>query len=81
MWKSAHAKFLMTSVEGLGSGYQALDASKPWMSYWILHSLDLMKVEITEKMKSDSLISLRSCQIPTGGFGGSIEQISHLAPR
>lgn len=26
----------------------ALDASKPWLTYWILHSLDLLEVEISQ---------------------------------
>lgn len=65
-------------------GYVSLDAAKPWIIYWLLHALDLLKPSIstvnTLKNLSGRIIStLTRCQSPDGGFGGGSGQISHLA--
>ncbi len=53
LWNPAiHEEYLMDPLEdGLNRFYVALDASKPWLIYWILHSLDLLGVEISEDIQ------------------------------
>lgn len=54
-----HERFLLNPLqEGLNRWFVALDASKPWIIYWILHSLDLLESEISldVKQRYDNLI-------------------------
>ena len=69
-----------TLFRELSEGYECLDASRPWLVYWILHSLELLGEPITPKEKSEFSSFLARCQNPTGGFGGGPGQVSHLAP-
>ena len=42
--RSAHINYLSNALsEPLSRGFISLDASHPWMIYWCLHSLDLMR--------------------------------------
>ncbi|KAK9886559.1 hypothetical protein WA026_017486 [Henosepilachna vigintioctopunctata] len=75
-----HALFLTDSLLNLSKGYEALDASRTWICYWVLHSLSLLEVLIGDKVKTACTQFLAKCQNPTGGFGGGPGQISHLAP-
>jgi len=58
----------------------ALDASKPWLTYWILHALDLLEVEISQDIIERGISSISSWQHPQGGFSGGPYQLAHLAP-
>ena len=41
--RGAHASYLSSALsEKLSRGFASLDASRPWMVYWCLHSLDLL---------------------------------------
>eukprot|EP00088_Acartia_fossae_P012319 TRINITY_DN16351_c0_g1_i1.p1 TRINITY_DN16351_c0_g1~~TRINITY_DN16351_c0_g1_i1.p1 ORF type:complete len:427 (-),score=81.42 TRINITY_DN16351_c0_g1_i1:412-1659(-) len=73
-------RFLSQGLEHLAGGYDCLDASRPWLVYWILHSLELLGETLTDQQKHDITQFLAKCQNPDGGFGGGPEQISHLAP-
>lgn len=58
-----------------------MDASRPWLVYWITHSLDLLGYEFTSLLKQRVLASLAVCwNASTGGFAGGRGQLSHLAP-
>lgn len=80
--REAHIEFLSRGLlEPLKASYVSLEASRPWIAFWILHGLDLMGQrdtiihEFAEKVTS----VMSSCQHPTGGFGGGPFQIPHLA--
>jgi prenyltransferase beta subunit len=47
-----HIKFLLRSLEGLTSQFTSLDASKPWLLFWIFNSLDLMTYKVSNDMKA-----------------------------
>lgn len=77
----------MKGLTHLGPGFICLDASRPWLCYWILHSLDLLRglesrshssfrADLARKVTS----TMNSCQNSGGGFGGGPYQISHCAP-
>jgi protein farnesyltransferase subunit beta len=46
--RDVHAAYLARGLNYLSRWMVALDASKPWLTYWILHSLDLLEVEISQ---------------------------------
>ena len=74
-------KFLRKGLVNLSEGYECLDSSRPWILYWILHSLELLGDHITDPAHVNAIVDFISkCQNPEGGFGGGPGQISHLAP-
>jgi len=77
--RDSHSSWLERGLQGLSAGYVSLDASRPWICYWILHALYLLKREPTHLYKN--VISfLTHCQNSSGGFGGGPSQMSHCAP-
>jgi protein farnesyltransferase subunit beta len=80
--RTAHIAYLHTGLGKLPSGFASLDASRPWITYWIVHSLALLGADLPSEgpSASDIIAFLQSCQATTGGFGGGPQQIAHLAP-
>lgn len=81
LMRDLHAAYLEKGMLGLSGSFVSLDASRPWLCYWILHALYLLKRE-PENMYSKVLSFLTCCQntATTGGFGGGPSQLSHCAP-
>lgn len=76
-----HAQYLSKTLDqSLSRHFVSLDASRPWIIYWILHALDLLNIQITESQKTRAIHTLASFQHAQGGFGGGPGQIPHLAP-
>jgi len=83
--RAEHAAYLRAGLGSLSSGYVSLDASRPWLTYWISHSLELLGPPYAiEDEAADEVVSfLQRCQVSTtGGFAGGPHpgQIAHLAP-
>ncbi|KAK6056277.1 prenyltransferase and squalene oxidase repeat-containing domain protein [Cooperia oncophora] len=78
--RSLHVDYLTKSLRECGRGYSGLDASRSWMCYWGLHSLNILGVSLPHNQKADILAFLKTCQHPDGGFGGGPGQYAHLAP-
>ncbi|CAN0221848.1 unnamed protein product [Ascophyllum nodosum] len=79
--RSKHEAYLVKGLAGLGPGFVSLDASRPWMVYWILHSLDLLGRFPGDDMLRRVVETVASCQDPNkGGFGGGPRQLPHCAP-
>lgn len=78
--REEHVKYLKKGLISLSSGYQSLDASRPWLCYWILHALELLDALPPENQLNKIATFLSKCQNLDGGFGGGPDQISHLAP-
>lgn len=72
--------FLLRGLKNLSEGFECLDASRPWLVYWIIHSLELLNVSLEGQQKTDTIQFLAKCQNPDGGFGGGPGQVPHLAP-
>ncbi|EFX85095.1 hypothetical protein DAPPUDRAFT_194107 [Daphnia pulex] len=72
--------FVRHGLSKLSASYECLDASRTWVCYWNLHSLELLEVPIPDETKNAVISFLNLCQNPTGGFGGGPFQYSHLAP-
>ncbi|KAG8197590.1 hypothetical protein JTE90_021320 [Oedothorax gibbosus] len=80
MHKELHLKYLKKGLQNLPSSLEILDCSRPWLCYWMLHSIEILKEDISEETKSKVIGFLSSCQHPDGGFGGGPGQEAHLAP-
>mmetsp|Transcript_20327 Transcript_20327/g.33524 ORF Transcript_20327/g.33524 Transcript_20327/m.33524 type:complete len:416 (+) Transcript_20327:265-1512(+) len=64
----------------LGASYTSLDASRPWLIYWMLHALDLLEA-FPEELAVRIRESLRTCGAvdAEGAFGGGFMQSGHTA--
>ncbi|CED83709.1 Beta subunit of farnesyltransferase [Phaffia rhodozyma] len=78
--KQNHVQFLARNLFGLPAAYVSLDASRPWMVYWILHSFDILGIALDEVTRERGVNTILACQHPSGGFGGNISQAPHLLP-
>nr|XP_014341316.1 PREDICTED: protein farnesyltransferase subunit beta isoform X2 [Latimeria chalumnae] len=78
--REKHSLYLRRGLRHLSDAYECLDASRPWLCYWILHSLELLQVPLPQSVESEICEFLGQCQSPTGGFGGGPGQLAHLAP-
>ncbi|KAG0045421.1 hypothetical protein BGZ83_009385 [Gryganskiella cystojenkinii] len=77
--KLRHVKYVLGALDSLPGYWAALDASKPWLCYWILHALDLLGYRIPDRIAQRTISTLKKMQNPTGGFGGGPGQASHIA--
>ncbi|XP_031787565.1 protein farnesyltransferase subunit beta isoform X3 [Nasonia vitripennis] len=77
--KYRHIHFLKNSLSHLSKDYECLDSSRPWLCYWILHSLHILGATLDDEDYAKVVIFLAKCQDPEGGFGGGPGQYPHLA--
>ncbi|RIA94482.1 terpenoid cyclases/protein prenyltransferase alpha-alpha toroid [Glomus cerebriforme] len=77
--RESHIKYVKDGLKGLNKYLVSLDASKPWLCYWMLHSLDLLGDDITQNLVKRGISTISKLQNPAGGFGGGPGQISHAA--
>ncbi|XP_033214096.1 protein farnesyltransferase subunit beta [Belonocnema kinseyi] len=74
-----HVRFLKNSLTHLSGSYEGLDCSRPWLCYWILHSLQILDERLDDQSYVNIIKFLAKCQAPHGGFGGGQHQFPHLA--
>lgn len=79
LWRDQHIDFLQRGINHLGPGHSVLDANRPWLCYWILHSMALLGEPIDEELRQRTVSFLCRCQDPNGGYGGGPGQMAHLA--
>eukprot|EP01114_Cavostelium_apophysatum_P020546 TRINITY_DN6919_c0_g1_i1.p1 TRINITY_DN6919_c0_g1~~TRINITY_DN6919_c0_g1_i1.p1 ORF type:complete len:409 (+),score=40.52 TRINITY_DN6919_c0_g1_i1:70-1296(+) len=75
-----HEKWLRKGLRGVSAGYQGLDASRPWIVFWILHAMELLGMSLSDKDEERVADFLSRCQGSEGGFAGGPGQLPHLAP-
>jgi protein farnesyltransferase subunit beta len=80
--RKAHVRWLSSMVSfTLPTPYTSLDASRPWLLYWVTHSLALLNVTLDNETKRRARETIRSFwNKEHGGFGGGPGQMAHLAP-
>jgi protein farnesyltransferase subunit beta len=78
--RSKHIAYLLNNLEELPGGFVSLDASRPWIIYWILHSVYLLGKDLSLELKNRIISTLRHIQNKSGGYGGGPRQISQGAP-
>ncbi|KAL8153886.1 hypothetical protein V2J09_011646 [Rumex salicifolius] len=74
-----HIEYLTRGLQQLPSSFCVLDANRPWLCYWILHSLALLGEPFDEELQSNAIDFLSRCQDPNGGYCGGPGQLPHLA--
>jgi len=77
---SAHRTYLISALNHLPWGFHVLDATKPFLIFWIVHSLYLMGHVFEKEMKDRIISTLSYLRHPSGGFRGGSAQMPHLAP-
>lgn len=77
--RDEHIKYLNEGLKQLGPSFVALDSSRPWLCYWIIHSMALLGESLDYQLESNAIDFLNRCQDPKGGFGGGPGQMPHLA--
>ncbi|XP_077297793.1 farnesyl transferase beta subunit [Arctopsyche grandis] len=78
--RKVHVGYLKSSLCHIPRAYECLDASRPWMCYWILNALWLLNEMPDSNTLSHVVTFLSKCQHEEGGYGGGPGQDSHLAP-
>ncbi|KAF4521030.1 hypothetical protein B566_EDAN002525 [Ephemera danica] len=79
LYRQKHVAFLRRSIVHLSRAYECLDASRPWLCYWILHSLELLGARLAPNEATQVTQFLARCQSENGGFSGGPGQHPHLA--
>nr|AAB69757.1 farnesyl-protein transferase beta subunit [Solanum lycopersicum] len=77
--RDKHFGYLSQGLRKLGPSFSVLDASRPWLCYWTLHSIALLGESIGGKLENDAIDFLTRCQDKDGGYGGGPGQMPHLA--
>lgn len=77
---SNHCTYLKTPLKkGIKPLYRVLDASKPWIFYWILNSLAVLGEDVQQYSYSLAQ-TLGRYEHQSGGIGGGYRQLPHLMP-
>ncbi|KAK8278411.1 hypothetical protein V6Z11_D09G033900 [Gossypium hirsutum] len=74
-----HVEYLTKGLTGLGPSFCVLDANRPWICYWILHSIALLDEFVDPELEDNTIDFLSRCQGPNGGYAGGPGQMPHLA--
>ncbi|XP_021670495.2 protein farnesyltransferase subunit beta isoform X2 [Hevea brasiliensis] len=77
--RDSHIEYLNKGLMQLSSSFVVLDANRPWLCYWILHSIALLGESIDYELENNAIDFLKHCQDPNGGYGGGPGQMPHLA--
>ncbi|CAH2080019.1 unnamed protein product [Thlaspi arvense] len=71
--------YLMDGLRKLSPSFSSLDANRPWICYWILHSIALLGDSVDDELENNTIDFLGRCQDSDGGYGGGPGQLPHLA--
>ncbi|KAK4272096.1 hypothetical protein QN277_020695 [Acacia crassicarpa] len=77
--RDRHMEFLEKGLGHLAPSFSVLDANRPWLCYWILHSIALLGESVDDELENNTIDFLSRCQDPNGGYGGGPGQMPHLA--
>lgn len=76
--KEKHAQYLERNIRNLSQNFVSLDASRPWIVYWIMHACYLLSCEdLLRPLHAQIIDTLAHFQRPSGGFGGGPMQLPH----
>ncbi|CAL0298960.1 unnamed protein product [Lupinus luteus] len=74
-----HISYLTKSLSYLPPSFSVLDANRPWLCYWIIHSIALLGESLHYHIQHNAIHFLNRCQDPNGGYAGGPGQMPHLA--
>ena len=63
--REAHARYAGGGLSALPAGFTALDASRPWIVFWIVHSLALLDAPLPAEVGELRACLLGSWQAPS----------------
>ncbi|CAN6839765.1 unnamed protein product [Brassica oleracea] len=55
--------YLMNGLRHLGPSFSSLDAIRPWICYWILHSIALLGESVDDELENNTIDFLGRCQV------------------
>ncbi len=68
LFKIEHINYLIKSIANLPSSIEHLDASQPWLVYWMVHAMRLLNYQIPTSQVADIIQLVRSCQVSVLSF-------------
>ncbi|XP_020203246.1 protein farnesyltransferase subunit beta [Cajanus cajan] len=74
-----HMEFLSKGLRHLSSSFSVLDSNRPWLCYWIFHSIALLGESVDDELEDNAIDFLNRCQDPNGGYAGGPGQMPHIA--
>ncbi|KAI3704784.1 hypothetical protein L1987_75013 [Smallanthus sonchifolius] len=77
--RDSHMEYLVKGLRHLGPSFSVLDANRPWICYWILHSIALLGESVDVALEHNAIDFISRCQDQHGGYGGGPGQMPHLA--
>ena len=78
--RSLHDEFCRSGLQGLSRAFKSLDASQPWIVYWIVHALHVMGSPLSAEEELGVVKRVLSFENAAQGcFGGGHLQYTHLA--
>jgi protein farnesyltransferase subunit beta len=78
--RDAHVLYLSKGLVRVPESFKGLNASQPWLLYWMLHAQDILGSPLDPDTASAAVEHLRLCRdVASGGFGGGPGQEPHLA--
>ncbi|KAJ0818074.1 putative protein farnesyltransferase [Helianthus annuus] len=77
--RDSHMEYLVKGLLHLGPSFSVLDANRPWICYWIFHSIALLGESVDIALENNAIDFLSRCQDQHGGYGGGPGQMPHLA--
>lgn len=77
--RDKHIEYLTRGLGVLPPSFCVVDANRPWVCYWILHSIALLGEFLDHDLEDNVIEFLSRCQDPNGGYGGGPGQLPHLA--
>lgn len=79
LFRDRHIAYLLRSLDYLPRGYESLSAARPWIMFWIVHSLDLLGANITGEVATRVVKHIQQFWDPErGAFGGGRGQTAHV---
>lgn len=80
LMREKHVSYLQRALSHLPGGFVSLDASRPWIMYWVIHALELLDDLPSEEILTRTVDTLRHFwDQAQGGFGGGVAQLGHTA--
>ncbi|XP_028553789.1 protein farnesyltransferase subunit beta-like isoform X2 [Dendrobium catenatum] len=64
LWRDKHIEFLTRGLNQLGPTYRVLDANRPWLCYWIIHSMALLRESLDIELENNAVDFLSRCKLP-----------------
>ncbi|KAL5150376.1 Protein farnesyltransferase subunit beta [Glycine soja] len=59
-----HMQYVSKGLRHLSSAFSVLDANRPWLCYWIFHSIALLGESVDDELEDNAIDFLNRCQMP-----------------